>query len=298
LSGRKQKVDIDGALSDIEYITISILQGNILGPILFLCFINDLPQCIDLFTLLFADDTASLSSGPELGPLLNKVNNELKKLASWFRANRMAVNVSKTKYMIFKNKGKKIQLNDNEGVFYDDNDDSEPYDNNKISKLDRVYNDNPNVNDRTYKLLGIYLDENLSFDTHINHVCNKISQSNYIINRSKNFLPYNSLRTLYFTIVHSHLLYCLPIYSCTTQNNLNKLFIAQKKAIHTVCNAKYRDHTTPLFIKTKILPLEQLIIQTRGKLTHSVFHKYSPPALHNTWTTNYERNPDRALRDA
>jgi hypothetical protein len=74
LSGRSQKVDINGTLLDFELITISILQGSILGPILFLCFINDLPCCIDLFTLLFADYTASLSSGPELGPLLNKVN--------------------------------------------------------------------------------------------------------------------------------------------------------------------------------------------------------------------------------
>jgi Reverse transcriptase (RNA-dependent DNA polymerase) len=128
----------------------AILQGSILGPILFLCFINDLPLCIDLFTLLFADDTASLSSGPELKPLLNKVNAELKKLSKWFRANRMAVNVNKTKYMIFKTKGKKVQLNDEEGIFYDDNDDSSPYDQTKVTKLDRVYNDNPNHSDRTY----------------------------------------------------------------------------------------------------------------------------------------------------
>jgi hypothetical protein len=298
LNGRTQKVDIDGALSDFEFIVISILQGSILGPILFLCFINDLPRCIDLFTLLFADDTASLSSGPELGPLLTKVNNELKNLAAWFRANKMAVNVSKTKYIIFKNKSKKINLHDDEGIYYDDNDDIEPYDVNKVSKLDRIYNDNPNPGDRTYKLLGIYLDENLSFDAHIDHVCNKISQSNYIINRSKNFLPYASLRTLYFALIHSHLLYCLPIYSCTSQKNINKLILAQKKAIRSVCNAKYRDHTTPLFKKTKVMPLCQLITYTQSLLTHAVFHKYSPPSLHNTWTTNYDRNPDRALRDA
>jgi hypothetical protein len=298
LDGRSQRVDINGALSDFELITISILQGSILGPILFLCFINDLPRCIDLFTLLFADDTASLSSGPELGPLLNKVNIELKKLAAWFRANRMAVNVGKTKYIIFKSKGRRINLNDDEGIFYDDNDDSEPYDNSKVSRLDRVFNDNPNPNDRTYKLLGILLDENLSFDAHVSHVCNKLSQSNYIINRSKNFLPFRSLRTLYFALVHSHLLYCLPIYSCTSQKNLNKLTLAQKKAIRTICNANYRDHTKPLFITTKILPLKQLISYTQGLLTHAVFHKYSPPSLHNSWVTNYERNPDRALRDA
>jgi methylaspartate ammonia-lyase len=60
LEGRSQRVEIDGQLSDVEAITISILQGSILGPILFLCFINDLPNCTDLLTLLFADDTAGL----------------------------------------------------------------------------------------------------------------------------------------------------------------------------------------------------------------------------------------------
>jgi hypothetical protein len=298
LGGRKQKVEINGALSDIAFIIISILQGSILGPILFLCFINDLPSCVDLFTLLFADDTASLSSGPELRPLLNKVNTELKKIAAWFRANKMAVNVSKTKYIIFKSRGRKIDINDEEGIFYDDNDDSEPHDPKKVVRLDRVFNDNPVHSDRTYKLLGIYLDEHLSFDAHCNHVCNKVAQSNYIINRSKHFLPLNSLRTLYFALIHSHLLYCLPIYSCTSHKNLKKLALSQKKAIRIICNAGYRDHTTPLFIKTKILPLTQLITYTQGLLTHSIVHKHSPPTLHNTWQTNYERNPERALRDA
>jgi Reverse transcriptase (RNA-dependent DNA polymerase) len=103
-------VEINGKLSDLEYITISILQGSILGPILFLCFINDLPNCTDLLTLMFADDTAGLTSGPEIKPLIEKANLELQKLSMWFRANKMAVNVSKTKYMIFKPKSKKVTI--------------------------------------------------------------------------------------------------------------------------------------------------------------------------------------------
>jgi hypothetical protein len=167
-----------------------------------------------------------LSSGPELRLLLHKVNYELKKIAAWFRANKMAVSFNKTKYIVFKSRGKKIDINDEEGIFYDDNDDSVPYDPNKLVRLDRVFNDNPVHSDRTCKLLGIDLEEHLSFDAHCNHVCNKIAQSNYIINRSKHFLLYNSLHTLYFALIHSHLLYCLPIYSCTSQK---KLAISQKR---------------------------------------------------------------------
>ena len=108
----------------------------------------------------------------------------------------MAVNVSKTKYIIFKPKSIKIILGDNEGIVYDDNEIGQPIDINKIKKLDRIHTENPDPLNRTYKLLGIYLDEHLSFDFHCNHVCNKIAQSNYIINRAKHFLPRNSLRTL------------------------------------------------------------------------------------------------------
>jgi hypothetical protein len=137
LEGRTQRVDIEGQLSDLESLTISILQGIILGPILFLCFINDLPNCTDLLTLLFADDTAGHVSGLELGPLIQKANSELQKIGTWFRANKMAINVSKTKYIIFKSKCKKITINRGEGVVFNNNDIDE---NNpdKIFDLDRI----------------------------------------------------------------------------------------------------------------------------------------------------------------
>jgi hypothetical protein len=66
------------------------------------------------------------------------------------------------------------------------------------------------------------------FNQHINHVCNKLAQSNYIINRVKNVLPKNVLRTLYLSLFHSHLLYCLPLYACTSTKNLNRLKLSYK----------------------------------------------------------------------
>ena len=86
---------------------ISILQGSILGPILFLCFINDLYRVTDLFTLMFADNTFSAKSGSDLNLLIQHVNTEIIKMAIGFRANKLAVNKSKTKYIIFRTRGEK-----------------------------------------------------------------------------------------------------------------------------------------------------------------------------------------------
>jgi hypothetical protein len=297
LEGRTQCVDIGGKLSSLKDIIISVLQGSILGPILFLCYINDLPECTELLALLFADDTAGLTAGPNLNTVLKKANTELKKIATWFRANKMAVNVSKTKFIVFKPKGMKAEINDENWIYYDNNEIGSPVDASKVFKLDRVSLSNATPADRHYKLLGVYLDEHLSFDYHISTICNKIAKSNYIISKAKNLLPLSSLKTLYYALVHPHLLYCLPIYACTSQKNLTKLQKAQKKAIRIITRSNYNAHTAPLFNNLRIMPFDNLVKYSQSLLMHSIVHKYSPQALHDTWIFNFERNPDVHLRN-
>ena len=298
LEGRSQCVDINGQLSNEKSIDISVLQGSILGPILFLCFINDIHTVTKLLTLLFADDTAGMKSGLNLDALIKEVNIEINKLANWFRANKMAVNVSKTKYIIFKPKGVKVNIGPDNGVIFDENEIGMPKDISKITPLIRIHNESPDPSNRTYKLLGLYLDEHLSFDYHCDHVRSKIAQSNFIINRAKHFLPKKSLKTLYYALVHPHLLYCLPLYSCTSAKNITKIELIQKKTIRTITNSNYTAHTTPLFNELKIMPFKHLITYTQSLLVHSIYHKYCPPSLHNSWMTNSMRNDARDLRNA
>jgi len=108
LEGRSQCVDINGVRSDSLNIDISVIQGSILGPILFLCYINDFYLSTSLFSVLFADDTTCLARNKNLRDLTIYVNSELQKIANWFRANKMAVNTSKTKFIVFRTHGKKI----------------------------------------------------------------------------------------------------------------------------------------------------------------------------------------------
>ena len=72
----------------------------------------------------------------------------------------------------------------------------------------------------------------------------------------------------------------------------------QKKTIRNITNSAYTAHTAPLFTKLKIMPLKHLINYSQSLLVHSIYHKYSPPSLHNTWVTNSSRNDIRELRNA
>jgi hypothetical protein len=103
---------------------------------------------------------------------------------------------------------------------------------------------------------------------------------------------------LYYAMVHSHLVYCINIYSCATETCLNKLKIKQKEAIRLICNAGYRDHTALLFAQLKILPLTQLIKYSSLKFMHSFAHNMLPFSFRQMWITNRDRNPDRVLRNA
>ena len=122
-----QYTESNGSKSTELPIDISVLQGSILGPILFLCFINDLHLATILLTFLFADDTAVVDSDTDLPVLISRINTELQKIANWFRANKMSVNVGKTKFILFRPRGQKIPVNlDDNGILFNSNELGQP----------------------------------------------------------------------------------------------------------------------------------------------------------------------------
>ena len=294
LSGRLQRVDINGNLSDELHLDISVIQGSILGPILFLCYINDFYSVTSLFSVLFADDTTCLSKGKNLKDLISYVSQELQKIAVWFRANKMAINTSKTKFIIFRTRGKVINPADCYLTF-NNNEPGRPEDPSLIFPIDRIYNDGE---EKSFKLLGVLFDEYLTFDAHIALVCSKISKSLFCINRIKNFVNRDSLKKLYFAMIHTHLSYCLNVYGCANTTALQKLRVKQKEALRVINLAGFRDHTIPLFRLCKILPLDEMIKFANLKFMHNYIHQRLPFSFNETWLFNYMRNPNRELRNA
>ena len=198
----------------------------------------------------------------------NFVNLELQKLGIWLRANELAINTDKTKVMIFSNRKQIPEFN-----FVFNNNDIGLNNPELIHKLERISNASPVP---YFKMLGVYLDEHLTFDYHVLKITKKINSALYLINSAKHLLSKKSLKKLYFAMIHPHLLYCLPVYSFCSAKNISLLFKKQKQCIRIINKAKYNAHTEPLFYENNILPLHDLINHQIMLFMHSLVYKYSP----------------------
>ena len=173
LSEREQFVSINGVDSEIVRTLCGVPQGSVLGPLLFLIYINDLPNATEFLTLLFADDTTFQYSGTNLDLLFEKCNFELEKASIWFKSNRLTLNVKKTKFMLFSDKNAQINLQ---------------YLNLKIGdKL--VEQVGTNCKEKYFKFVGHVLDDRYTWAGHVEHISKKLASANFAINSTKNFLP-------------------------------------------------------------------------------------------------------------
>jgi hypothetical protein len=154
-----------------------------------------------------------------------------------------------------------------------------------------------NIEDRSYKLLGIYFDEHLTFDKQNEILCAKLARANFFLRRVQKCILPNHLKDLYFALFHSHLLYCINIYTCTSKKNIQRIHILQKKAIRIINSAKSNSHTDPFFKKCNILPFPNLIKYSNLKLMHSLVYKYGPTTLINSVIKNEDRNTGHVLRN-
>jgi hypothetical protein len=125
------------------------------------------------------------------------------------------------------------------------------------------------------RYLGVYFDPQLNFKYHISTVVNKISKMLYFYRQAKNVLTARAKRFLYFSSIHSHLIFAIHIWSCTTESSLNPLIIKQKMAIRILNDASYNAHSEPLFKSCGILPLKQLCDSYQGSIYAKVHPRIS-----------------------
>ena len=206
---REQFVTYNSVTSNKPRITCGVPQGSILGPLLFLSYINDLSTVSDAsLPFMFADDTTFLYTGNNLNTLTNNVNTELIKIDEWLKCNELSMNIKKTHYIIFSSKNNIID--DDQHVKIN----SEP--------IERVY---------YTKFLGVFLDSNLNWKKHIEYVSKKISKSIGISCKSRKLLNKPTLVNLYYTFAHPYYICGIHVWGGTYPNNLQKLVLLQMRAI-------------------------------------------------------------------
>ena len=264
LSGRKQYTEYNSNMSSALSVSHGVPQGSIMGPLLFLIYINDISNCTSLNILSFADDTTAYMAGNNLRELTEAVNVNLEKIYTWLCENKLSLNIAKTKYMIFSPKCHKVTHNIINPIHI-----------NNIS-IERCGNNQPN---KTIKFLGINFDENLSWNIHVNSMCTKVSKVVFLINRAKNVLPPSALRSLYFALIHSRLSY--GVLAWGNSASASKLFKVQKRAVRVVTNSKYRAHTDPLFKKLSVLKLNDMYKQQSALFMHDYSNKRLPISFHD-----------------
>ena len=268
LSEREQYVSINGTNSENSKILCGVPQGSVLGPLLFLLFINDLPKATDFFTLLFADDTTFQLSGPDIDFLFERANAELQKASVWFNSNKLTLNVKKTKFMLFSEKNQKIKLKDKKLYIGQ-------------QTIEQV---GSNCKERYFKFVGHVIDDQLTWEGHIEHISKKLASSNFALNSTKNFIPLKIRKNVYYSLFDSHLNYANLLWGCANSKQLKKIEILQKKCIRNVANMPYTSHTEPIFKNLGILNLHDKIIFSRSLFIHQYRNKKLPVSFENMFS--------------
>ena len=235
---RKQYVMVNGVKSSIQSNNYGVPQGSVLGPLLFLIYINDIVKSSDLFKFsLFADDTVATMSNKNIQSLVSSVNKEICKISLWFKVNKLSLNLSKTNYVIFRTRKRRVPTNLPE-LFIDDV---------IVCKTHNV------------KFLGVTINEYLDWSFHITVISKSVARSVGVLSKLKFILPSNILKLIYNTLILPHLSYCSHIWGNTYKSHLKQLLILQKKSVRIITKSNFYSPSTPLFQTLNILPIYDIV---------------------------------------
>jgi len=269
LSNRKQYVQFNDICSNLNTINCGIPQGSILGPLLFILYINDISNSSQLLKfILFADDTNIFYSCRDLNNLGTTLNNELDNVNRWLIANKLSINIKKTKYVIFNTRQKKIDHH------------------NLLIKI----NNKQIECQHSIKFLGIIIDRHLSWKTHIDTVASKISRTIGIISKSKYFISEASLFQLYQSLVYPYLYYGNIVWGSAYKSNLNRLKVLQKRIVRIITKSPFDAHTAPLFQKHHLLTLNNIHLLQVALFMYSIHSNSAPDTLQSMFSKNFENH--------
>ncbi|KAK3103380.1 hypothetical protein FSP39_018833 [Pinctada imbricata] len=267
LSNRSQVVQIGNTQSGLESIYCGVPQGSVLGPILFLIYINDLPLHVKNSLLdLFADDATLHHSGHIIDQIESNLNDDILSVKTWCDENKMAINENKSKCLLIGSRQRLSRLDKKE--------------------IDIEVNGKPLQNVEADKLLGVTIDNNLQFNKHISEVCRNISCKISLLRRIKRYLN-KHYRKLYFNAyILPSIDYCLTIYGNASKTQLDRVHKLQKSAARVIMDAPPDSPSQPLFDELGWLNIYDRCMFNKGVLLYKIFNNLAPPYLCDLFSKN------------
>ena len=234
LSNRMQRTKVNGLLSDLEIVICGVPQGSILGPLMFLLYVNDLPKCVtDSSIMLYADDTVIYNADPKCEDSQSKLQLSLDKFALWSIQNKLTVNSKKTKLMCFTASKRKLNSMD----------------------VSLTLNDVKLMIVPSYKYLGVTLDSHLKYDLHIKHMLQTISHKTYMLACIRSFMTESIALKIFKAMVLPYFDYGDILFLSANKDLLNDLQIAQNRCLKICLKLPWLTNTDLVHKKAKITKL-------------------------------------------